>query len=130
MVLVDTSIWIDFLQHPRSSSADRLEGLIKDNNRAVLCGLVIQEVLQGIRDRGSHAATKALLIKFPYLDMDKDVYLEAASLYRDLRAKGTTIPSSDAAIAALALHHRLPLFSRDEHFRVIADHNRNLELYS
>ena len=100
-----------------------------DNNRAVLCGIVIQEVLQGIRDSGSHVATRVLLVKFPYLDMDKAVYLEAAALYRDLRTKGMTIPSTDAAIAALALHHRIPLFTRDEHFSVIASH-RKLALYS
>ena len=128
MVLVDTSIWIDFLQHPVSSAADRLAELIRENNRAVLCGIVIQEVLQGIRDRGSHAATKELLIKFPYLDMNKEVYIAAASLYRDLRGKGITIPSADAAIAALALHHRIPLFTRDEHFSVIARLSK-LELY-
>ena len=90
---------------------------------------MIQEVLQGIRDRGSHAATRVMLVKFPYLDMDKAVYLEAASLYRDLRAKGITIPSTDAAIAALALYHRIPLFTRDEHFSVVASHSK-LELYS
>ena len=129
MVLVDSSIWIDFLQHPRSANADRLAGLIRDNNQAVLCGVVIQEVLQGIRDSGSHAATRAMLVKFPYLDMDKAVYLEAASLYRDFRAKGITIPSIDAAIAALALYHRIPLFTRDNHFSVIASHGK-LELYT
>ncbi|NTW57942.1 MAG: PIN domain nuclease [Nitrospirae bacterium] len=129
MVLVDTSIWIDFLQHTVSSSADRLAGLIRENNRAVLCGIVIQEVLQGIRERGSHAATKGLLIKFPYLDRNREVYIAAASLYRHLRGKGITIPSTDAAIAALALHHRIPLFTRDEHFSVIARHSK-LELYS
>jgi len=129
VVLVDTSIWIDFLQHPASSASDRLAGLIRENNRAVLCGVVIQEVLQGIRDRNSHAATKELLIKFPYLDMTKEVYMAAASLYRDLRNKGITIPSTDAAIAALALHHRIPLFTRDGHFSVIARHSK-LALHS
>jgi len=103
--------------------------LIKESNRVVLCGIVLQEILQGIRDAKKHATTKDLLIKFPYLDMDKKIYVKAASLYRDLRGKGITVPSADAAIAVLALHHRIPLFTKDDHFNVIAKHSK-LALYS
>lgn len=45
MVLVDTSIWIDFFQNNDSLHAITLEGLIKDNNRAIICGVVLQEAL-------------------------------------------------------------------------------------
>ena len=129
MVLIDTSIWIDFLQHPVSPQADRLEDLIREHNRAVLCGIILQEVLQGIRDNKSHAATKERLMKLPYLDMNKEVYLAAASLYRSLRAKGITVPSADTSIAALAILNRIPLYSKDGHFNIIAKYTR-LELYS
>ena len=128
MVLVDTTIWIDFLQHPASHNADKLEKLIRVHNQAVLCGIVLQEVLQGIRDIKSFTATKGRLQKLPCLDMGKEIYLAAATLYRSLRTKGVTVPSADTAIAALAIHNRIPLFSGDEHFRIIAEHSR-LELY-
>jgi predicted nucleic acid-binding protein len=128
MVLVDTTIWIDFFQHPASQNADKLEKLIRGFNRAVLCGIVLQEILQGIRDVRSFTATKTRLQILPYLGMGKEVYLAAATLYRSLRAKGVTVPSADTAIAALAIFHRIPLFTRDEHFSIIADHSR-LELY-
>jgi predicted nucleic acid-binding protein len=129
VVLVDTTIWIDFLQHPASQNADNLESLIKEYNRAVLCGIVLQEVLQGIKNDKSHAATKEQLQKFPYLDMGKEVYLAAATLYRSLRAKGITVPSADTAIAALAILNHIPLYTGDEHFSIIAEHSR-LKLYS
>ena len=129
MVLVDTSIWIDFFQHPVSPQADRLEDLIREHNRAVLCGIILQEVLQGIRDGRSHAATKDRLTKLPYLDMGKEAYLAAASLYRSLRAKGVTVPSADTSIAALAIINHIPLYSKDEHFGIIAEHS-SLALYS
>jgi hypothetical protein len=128
MVLVDTTIWIDFFQHPSSHHADKLEKLIRDFNQAVLCGIVLQEILQGIRDIKSFTATKSRLQTLPYLDMGKEVYLAAATLYRSLRAKRITVPSTDTAIASLAILHRVPLFTGDEHFSIIAEHSR-LELY-
>ena len=129
MVLIDTSIWIDFFQHPVTPHADKLEALIKGHNRAMLCGIVFQEVLQGIRDNKSHAATKEHLTKFPYLDMDKEVHLAAASLYRLLRVKGITVPSADTSIAALAILNHIPLYTKDDHFNIIAKYTK-LELYS
>lgn len=57
MVLVDTSIWIDFLQAPESVPATALVALIKDHNRVTLCGIVLQEVLQGIRNHRSRGSS-------------------------------------------------------------------------
>jgi predicted nucleic acid-binding protein len=129
VVLIDTSIWIDFFQHPVSPQADRLEDLIREHNQAVLCGIILQEVLQGIRDSKSYVATQEGLTKLPYLDMSKEIHLAAASLYRSLRAKGITVPSADTSIAALAIFNRIPLYTKDDHFNVIAKYTR-LELYS
>jgi predicted nucleic acid-binding protein len=44
----------------------------------------------------------------------------AATLYRDLRAKGITMPPVDVSIAAIAIQHNLSLFSRDAHFEEVA----------
>ena len=129
MVLVDTSVWIEFLQRPSAPHAVHLARLIQDNNQAVMCGIVLQEILQGIRDGKSHALTRDLLLKLPYLETGKDVHLAASDLYRALRSKGITVPSTDAVIAALAMANRLPLYSKDEHFSVIALHSR-LELFA
>jgi hypothetical protein len=128
VVLIDTSIWIDFFQHPDSPHATRLEDLIKEHNRAVLCGIVLQEVLQGIRDDKSHVVTKERLIKLPYLDMSKEIHLAAAALYRSLRARGITVPSADTSIAALAIYNHIPLYTRDDHFNIVAKFTK-LKLY-
>ncbi|GAB4535117.1 MAG: hypothetical protein Fur0020_02270 [Thermodesulfovibrionia bacterium] len=61
MVLVDTSIWIDFFQDDGSFYAKTLEGLIMDNNMVVICGVVLQEILQGIRDNSIYELTKERL---------------------------------------------------------------------
>lgn len=120
MVLVDTSIWIDFFQNKDSLHAITLEGLIKDNNRAIICGVVLQEALQGIRDNTSYELTKEKLSKLPFLDTNKETYIYASSLYRTLRRKGITIPSIDITIASIAILNRIPLFTKDEHFKTIA----------
>lgn len=120
MVLVDTSIWIDFFQNNDSFHTITLEGLIKDNNRAVVCGVVLQEVLQGIKDNTSYELTKERLLKLPFLDTNKETYIYASSLYRTLRRKGVTIPSIDTTIAAIAVLSNIPFFTKDEHFKTIA----------
>ena len=120
MVLVDTSIWVDFFQNNDSFHTITLEGLIKDNNRAVVCGVVLREVLQGIKDNTSYELTKERLLKLPFLDTNKETYIYASSLYRTLRRKGVTIPSIDTTIAAIAVLNNIPLFTKDEHFKTIA----------
>jgi predicted nucleic acid-binding protein len=122
MVLVDTSVWIDFFQLPATPAAMELETLIKDHNRVVLCGIVLQEVLQGIRSEKSYQLVRERLLKFPYIPDNPETWLLAAELYRQLRLKGITLPSVDVTIAALAIQNDLVLFSRDSHFETVAKH--------
>jgi len=119
MVLVDTSIWIDFFQAPESHTGSELVSLIKDHNTVALCGIVLQEVLQGIRNQKSFVLVRERLLKFPFVEANLDTWLLAASLYRDLRAKGITMPSVDVTIAAIAIQNDMSLFSRDSHFEEV-----------
>ena len=124
MVLVDTSIWIDFFQAPESHTGSALVSLIKDHNSVALCGIVcgivLQEVLQGIRHQKSFELVRERLLKFPFVEVNLDTWLLAASLYRDLRVKGITMPPVDVTIAAIAIQNDMPLFSRDAHFNEVA----------
>ncbi len=129
MILVDTSAWIDFLQDPDSLYALKLEGLIQDDNKAVICGIILQEILQGIKDDDGYSTTKERLSRLPFINTDKEIYMYASSLYRTLRQKGFTIPSGDVTIAAIAILKRIPLFTKDEHFKDIARYS-SLNLFS
>lgn len=120
MVLVDTSVWIDFFQRPDSPSIKQLEALIKDNNRAVICGIILQEILQGIRNDGSYTLAKARLSALPFIITNKDVYLSASAIYRTLRTKGITVPAVDVTIASLAILNEIPVLTNDKHFSTIA----------
>jgi predicted nucleic acid-binding protein len=129
VVLVDTSVWIDFFQSNNSSHTEALEGLIRDNNRAVICGIVLQEILQGIKDDKSYETTRERLSKLPFIGTGKEIYIYASSLYRILKRKGITIPSVDTTIAAIAIFNGLSLFTRDEHFKVMVRYSE-LKLYN
>lgn len=122
MVLVDTSVWIDFFQSPAATATMELEKLIKDHNRVVLCGIVLQEVLQGIRSDKSYQLVCERLLKLPYVSDDRETWLLGAELYRKLRTKGVTLPSVDVTIAAIAIRNDLVFFSRDRHFETVARH--------
>jgi predicted nucleic acid-binding protein len=128
MVLVDTSIWIDFFRKP-AGGEEKLGELIRGRNRVAICGIILQEILQGIKFQSSYDAIRQRLLFLPYLEAGRKVHLLAASLYRDLRSNGVTVPSADALISAVAIHHSFPLLSTDRHFAVIAA-NSPLQLYS
>lgn len=122
MVLVDTSVWVEFFRKPSASGSATLEALIKGQNRVAICGIVLQEILQGIRDRNSFETTRQRLLFLPFLEAGREVHILAASLYRDLRRTGITVPSTDVLIAAIAIHHGFQLMSGDRHFLDIAAH--------
>lgn len=129
MVVVDTSVWIDFFNNPEMEGNNRLEELIRDQNRAAICGVILQEILQGIREQKSYDLTRQRLLFLPFLESTREVHILAASIYRDLRKRGVTVPSVDAAIAAIAIHHGFPLFTRDDHFKEIARQSK-LEIFT
>jgi len=128
LVIVDTSIWIDFFQNPESMHKQELKELIRDNNRAVICGIILQEILQGIKDNQFFEAVKQRLLQLPFLNTDREIYLYASSLYRMLQGKGITIPPVDVTIAAIAIKNKIPIFTDDKHFRTIEKYSE-LRLY-
>lgn len=128
MVVVDTSVWIDFFRNPANQENGGLEELVRGRNRAAICGIILQEILQGIREQKSFELTRQRLLFLPFLEADREVHLLAAAIYRDLRKKGITVPSTDAAIAAVAIRYGFSLYTRDEHFSEIARHS-SLKLF-
>jgi len=117
VVLVDTSVWIDFLNTYSSPYAGVLSELIREHNRVVICGVILQEILQGIKDEGMYKSTREKLCRLPFIDTHKSTYLFASDLYRKLRNKGIAIPPVDVLIAAITMTNDLILFTKDTHFK-------------
>jgi predicted nucleic acid-binding protein len=122
MTLVDTSVWIDFFAARNTSQVAVLESLIDQSEDVCLCGVILTEVLQGIRDERQHTMTESLLAGLIYLSMDRSTFLLAANIYRTIRSHGITIRNSvDCMIAAVCIEHRAQLLHNDRDFDCIAD---------
>ncbi len=124
MILVDTSVWIDFFRGIESPQADRLEQGIRDREDLALCGIVLTETLQGIRDDNQYLLVKAYLRPLILLPMDERIFVLAAEVYRQLRGQGLTIrKTNDCIIAATAIAHGVPLLHNDRDFETLSRHS-------
>ena len=123
MILVDTSVWIDFFAGRDLPHVAALEQFVLENEDLALCGIILTEILQGIADDKTHRRVRSDLSPLIMLPMPETVFLGAADIYRKLRKAGITIrKSNDCIIAATALEHRCRLLHNDKDFLPIAEH--------
>ena len=124
-VLVDSSGWVDFLNGFASPAAAGVESLLRGDtgDQIVTCGVVVAEVLQGLRRPGEFPRVQSL---FEELELREarglSSYVRAADLFRKLREKGVTVRStSDCLIAVLAEESGGLLLARDRDLeRIVA----------
>ena len=118
MILVDTSVWIDFFRGENSDERWLLHKLIDDSEDICITEIILTEILQGIKEERDFEALKAYLLEFPiYTPKGTETYIMAAGLYRDCRRKGKTIrKTADCIIAALCIENDLILFHKDNDF--------------
>jgi predicted nucleic acid-binding protein len=122
-ILVDTSVWVDFFNGHPSPQAETLAHLIREEADVVTCGLIVSEVLQGLRQSKSRVSIERHFREMDWLSpREPDSYLEAADLFRRLRARGITIRSTiDCVIANLAAHHDALILSKDRDLTLIVE---------
>jgi hypothetical protein len=123
VILVDTSVWIDFFAGRDLPHVAALEQFILENEDLALCGIILTGILQGIADDKTHRRVRSDLSPLIMLPMPETVFLRAADIYRKLRKAGITIrKSNDCVIAATAMEHRCRLLHNDKDFLPIAEH--------
>jgi len=121
MLLVDTTVWVDHFRGSDSPQTSALRHALANGEDVSICGVILAEVLQGIRDDGEYRRTRSRLGYLVYLPMTKAVFIRSAEMYRCLRAGGITIRKPvDCMIAAVALEHDMPLLHNDRDFDYIA----------
>ncbi len=122
-VLVDTSAWVDFLNGFPSAAADALADLLRGDDDACTCGIVVAEVFQGLRRDQGRDAMRRSFEDLVFLEPSGiRLYLRAAELYRGLREKGRTIRSTvDCIIAAIAEDNGCAVLARDRDMDAILD---------
>jgi predicted nucleic acid-binding protein len=121
LILVDTSVWIEFFKDTKGPETRFLIRAIEDEEDLCTCGPVLQEVLQGIRIDADHARVREYLSSLVYLPVGRATYLDAAALYRRARKKGETVRKPvDCVIASCAISQSVFLLERDGDFDSIA----------
>lgn len=122
-ILVDSTVWIDFLNNKTTQEAEKLVGLIQAREDLCVCGFVLTEVLQGMREEKHYVATKQEFDNLIYLEDDKSTFELAATMYRNLRKRGITIRNSiDCLIAAIVVQHDVSLLENDRDYPLIDAH--------
>ena len=128
MILVESSVWIDFFSSSPGRGGAELRRMIEEAEPFALTGIVVAEVLHGLtRDA---RRIEQYLAQWDMLEPHGfETYREAAAIYRAARAKGITPTTIDTLIAAIALEHKASVFTLDQDFSRIARITR-LALYS
>ena len=117
MVLIDTTVWIDFFAGKSTPEVAELERMVNEEEDICTCGIILTEVLQGIREDEDYQRTLSRFDTFLLLPMTRQAFLRAADLYRSLRRRGITIRKSiDCMIASVAIEHEIALLHNDRDF--------------
>ncbi|HET7710405.1 MAG TPA: PIN domain-containing protein [Thermoanaerobaculia bacterium] len=113
----------DFFNAHASAEAATLEALIREEADVVTCGVIASEVLQGIRRTATLPAIEEAFRDMEWLTpMEPQTYLQAAALFRGLRARGRTVRSTiDCLIARLAEENDVLLLHKDRDLALILE---------
>ena len=123
MVLVDTTIWIDFFAALSLPHVLALEKLIKNREDICICGVILTEVLQGIRNDKEFHKTRDLFNTLIFLPMPYLVFVRSEEIFRSLRRRGITIRKPiDCMIASVAIENNIKLLHNDRDFLPIEKH--------
>ena len=123
MIVVDSSIWIDYFTGKDTPGAEKLDSLLGEDLVAI-GDLMLTEVLQGFRADKDYRKAKKLLVSLAVLNiLDTDIALKSAVNFRKLRKKGITVRKTiDAIIATYCIENDLPLLHSDRDFHPFHEH--------
>ena len=116
-VLVDTSAWIEFFK--KKEPYYKVIGNWIDEDRIFCTGLILAELLQGVRTEKELDTIKDFLHVFEFIEEHKELCEKAGELSFNLGRKGYTIGLSDCYIAVASLENNARILTRDKHFHMI-----------
>ncbi|MBI4206303.1 MAG: PIN domain nuclease [Betaproteobacteria bacterium] len=117
MILVDSSVWVDYFNGVACPETDRLDRLLAIG--PVLTGdIILTEVLQGFDNDAEFRRARTLLARLPFEPMlGRAVALQSAANYRRLRRQGVTVRKTiDVMIATFCIINNHTLLHRDRDF--------------
>ena len=117
-ILVDTSIWIDYLKNKSSRIAEKVDGMLTKDEVCVP-RIVIAELIQGAKSEREVSVIEEFVEAFNIIDQGEDTWIKAGKLSFTLKKKGRNINLSDCYIAVIAQEHDCHIFTLDAHFKEI-----------
>ena len=123
MILVDSSVWIDYFNGISSPESDFLDRAL-DTDAICIGDIILAEVLHGFRKDSDFRSARELLTSLPvYHILTPELALISADYYRKLRKRGITVRKSvDVWIATFCIETKLPLLFRDRDFVPFVQH--------
>jgi predicted nucleic acid-binding protein len=122
VILVDTSVWVDFLRGIDTPARSAVRELISRRfDELVICEPIVMELMAGATDAAALDRIQQLADGLPTLHVDPLLdFRAAAALHRLARSGGETVRSIvDCLIAAVALRHDVRLVHKDRDFEVL-----------
>lgn len=123
MILVDTSVWIDYFNDHDTVETARLDQVLGVDDVAI-GDLILLEILQGFRSDQDYKTAKQYLSALRQVQMlSAELAVRGADYYRLLRKQGITIRKTpDVIIATFCIENEVPLLFSDKDFRPFVDH--------
>lgn len=132
MILVDTSVLINYLKNSSNESVKLLDEIIDNGIPYGICDFVYQELLQGTRTEKEFLLLKEYLETLPFynLNFGKESYEKAAFMNFKCRKAGVTIRSTiDLLIAQIAIDNNIYLLHNDKDFEYLSKVIKELKTY-
>jgi len=123
-VIVDTSVWSLALRRKTGQitpPVEKLIDLIQKEENIFLSGIILQELLQGIKSSKDFSRLLEKLSPFPLIEPHRKDYIEAARLRNHCSSKGVQAGTVDCLIASICIRYDCFLLTTDGDFILIAE---------
>ena len=123
MILVDSSVWIDYFNGQRTWQTNLLDNLLSDVP-IIIGDIILAEILQGFRSDSDYESAKSYLSDLSFHEIGGyQVAVQSAQNYRMLRKKGVTVRKTiDVMIGTYCILEGLPLLHDDRDFDPMVFH--------
>jgi hypothetical protein len=118
MILIDTCIWLDYLNKNKSKETDILD-LFLEENKICITDIIKSEIISGAKNENEYFKLYDLLSNLPKLEPNYNFWDKLSYTRFQLQKQGYSIAIPDLMIAMLAYQHKTPLFTKDKHFKQI-----------
>ena len=111
-VIADSTIWKEYLKKGNTKEVKLLERAIKDD-RVIICGYTLAEVLKDIQDKETFEKLLKGFLALPYVEIEKEDWIEASKHIFEYQRKGKRIPLEFAVLQVLSKRKKINLLVKD-----------------